>query len=245
AGAGNADEAMARFDNFLGRLPSGVQLFSLLRQHENLRSLLVALMTSSPRMADAVIHRAHVMDALIDPAFADEVRRRRLLVQKVGAFLDEARDYSELIDRARIIGQEQKFLIAAGLLSGSITAERAGEQFTALAETMLTHLFAAVRTEFARRHGTIAGASAALLAFGKMASQEMTASSDLDFILLYDVEGGAEESDGDKPLAVNQYFTRLTQRLVAAVTSPTSEGVLYEADMRLRPSGNAGPLATS
>ena len=245
AGAGNADEAMARFDNFLGRLPSGVQLFSLLRQHENLRSLLVALMASSPRMADAVIHRAHVMDALIDPAFADEVRRRNVLVDKVGAFLDEARDYSELIDRARIIGQEQKFLIAAGLLAGSVTAERAGEQFTALAETMLTHLFTAVRAEFARRHGAIPGATAALLAFGKMASQEMTASSDLDFIMLYDVEGDAEESDGEKPLAVNQYFTRLTQRLVAAVTSPTSEGVLYEADMRLRPSGNAGPLATS
>ena len=43
----------------------------------------------------------------------------------------------------------------------------------------------------------------------------------------------------------NHYYTRLTQRLVAAVTSPTAEGVLYEADMRLRPSGNAGPLATS
>jgi glutamate-ammonia-ligase adenylyltransferase len=245
AGAGNADEAMARFDNFLSRLPSGVQLFSLLRQHENLRTLVVSLLASSPRMAEAVIHRAHVMDALIDPAFADDVRRRKVLVEKVAAFLDEARDYQEVIDRARIIGQEQKFLIAAGLLSGSVTAERAGEQFTALAETLLDHLFTAVRTEFAKRHGTIPGASAALLAFGKMASREMTVSSDLDFILLYDVIGGAEESDGEKPLAVNQYFTRLTQRLVAAITSPTSEGVLYEADMRLRPSGNAGPLATS
>ena len=245
ASAGNADEAMDRFDNFLSRLPAGVQLFALLRQHENLRSLLVALMASSPRMAEAVIHRAHVMDALIDPAFADDVRRRKLLVRKVGDFLDEARDYQDVIDRARIIGQEQKFLIAAGLLSGSMTAERAGEQFTALAETLLDHLFTAVRTEFARRHGTIPGASAALLAFGKMASREMTVSSDLDFILLYEATGAAEESDGDRPLAVNQYFTRLTQRLVAAITSPTSEGVLYEADMRLRPSGNAGPLATS
>lgn len=245
ANAGNADEAMDRFDNFLSRLPSGVQLFALLRQHENLRTLLVALMASSPRMAEAVIHRAHVMDALIDPAFADDVRRRQLLVRKVGDFLDEARDYQDLIDRARIIGQEQKFLIAAGLLSGSITAERAGEQYTALAETLLGHLFVAVRAEFAKRHGTILGASAALLAFGKMASREMTVSSDLDFILLYDATGEAEESDGEKPLALNQYFTRLTQRLVAAITSPTSEGVLYEADMRLRPSGNAGPLATS
>ncbi|MDP1731740.1 MAG: bifunctional [glutamine synthetase] adenylyltransferase/[glutamine synthetase]-adenylyl-L-tyrosine phosphorylase [Devosia sp.] len=245
AGTGNADEALARFDNFLSRLPSGVQLFALLRNHERLRTLLVALMASAPRMAEAVIHRAHVMDGLIDPAFGDEVRRPAVLVAKVADFLGEARDYQEVIDRARIIGQEQKFLIAAGLLSGTVTAARAGEQFTALAETLLQHLFVAVRREFEKRHGVIPGARAALLAFGKMASREMTVSSDLDFIMLYAVDGEAEESNGQKPLAVNQYFTRLTQRLVTALTAPTSEGVLYEADMRLRPSGNAGPLATS
>jgi glutamate-ammonia-ligase adenylyltransferase len=83
----------------------------------------------------------------------------------------------------------------------------------------------------------------ALLAFGKMASREMTVTSDLDFILLYDAP--ETESDGDKPLSTNHYYTRLTQRLVAAITAPTAEGVLYDADMRLRPSGNAGPLATS
>lgn len=245
AATGNADEAMVRFDNFLSRLPSGVQLFALLRNHERLRTLLVALMASAPRMADAVIHRAHVMDGLIDPAFGDEVRRPSMLVAKVADFLGEARDYQEVIDRARIIGQEQKFLIAAGLLSGNVTAARAGEQFTALAETLLQHLFAAVRREFEKRHGVVPGARAALLAFGKMASREMTVASDLDFIMLYDVENGAEESNGQKPLALNHYFARLTQRLVTALTAPTSEGVLYEADMRLRPSGNAGPLATS
>ena len=245
AGTGNADEAMARFDNFLSRLPSGVQLMALLRNHERLRTLLVGLLASAPRMAEAVIHRAHVMDGLIDPAFGDEVRRPAVLVAKVADFLGEARDYQEVIDRARIIGQEQKFLIAAGLLSGTLTAERAGEQFTALAETLLQHLFAAVRREFERRHGVFPGARAALLAFGKMASREMTVASDLDFIVLYDASGDAEESSGEKPLALNHYFTRLTQRLVTAVTAPTSEGVLYEADMRLRPSGNAGPLATS
>ena len=241
----NADEAIERFDDFLSRLPVGVELFALLRQHERLRTLLVALLASAPRMAEAVIHRAHVMDGLIDPAFADDVRRPAVLVAKVSAFLGEARSYEETIDRARIIGQEQKFLIAAGLLSGTVTPARAGEQFTALAETLVQHLFAAVCREFEKRHGTVPGGRAALLAFGKMASREMTATSDLDFILLYDAEGGAEESNGDKPLATSHYYARLTQRLVAAVTAPTSEGVLYDADMRLRPSGNAGPLATS
>ena len=244
ARTGNADLAFQRFDNFLGRIPTGVQLFALLRNHAQLRELLVQLMASAPRMAEAVIHRAHVMDALIDPAFADGVSRRDVLVDKVDAFLGDARDYQEVIDRARIIGQEQQFLIAAGLLSGTIGAQRAGEQFTALAETMLRRLFAAVRAEFEKRHGIVPGAPVGLLGFGKMASREMTMSSDLDFIMIYDADV-TTESDGERPLPATQYFARLTQRLVAAVTAPTSEGVLYHADMRLRPSGNAGPLATS
>jgi glutamate-ammonia-ligase adenylyltransferase len=243
ANAGSPDLGLARMDDFLSRLPGGVQLFALLRNHPQLRSLLVQFMASAPRMAEAVIHRAHVVDGLIDPAFADDVTRPDVLVSKVDTFLADARTYEDLIDRARIIGQEQKFLIAAGLLSGTVTAKVAGEQFTALAETLLHRLFASVEDEFSRRHGRIADASVALLAFGKMASREMTYTSDLDFILLYDAPDA--ESDGERPLAPAHYFARLTQRLVAALAAPTSEGVLYETDMRLRPSGNAGPLATS
>jgi len=241
--AGNADVALARFDDFLSRLPTGVQLFALLRNHPVLRRLLVQLMASAPRMAEAVIHRAHVMDGLIDPAFASDVTHRDVLIAKVDAFLAEARSYEEIIDRARIIGQEQKFLIAAGLLSGTVSATGAGEQFTALAETLLNRLFDSVRHEFERRHGVIPDGRVGLLAFGKMASREMTATSDLDFILLYDAEETA--STGEKSLSTSHYYARLTQRLVAAISAPTAEGVLYEADMRLRPSGNAGPLATS
>ncbi|WP_052731845.1 bifunctional [glutamine synthetase] adenylyltransferase/[glutamine synthetase]-adenylyl-L-tyrosine phosphorylase [Devosia geojensis] len=242
--SGNADEAMRKFDDFLSRLPGGVQFFALLRSHPQLMTLLVQFMASAPRMAEAVIRRAHVMDGLIDPAFADDVTRREVLIQKVDAFLKEGRTYEEVIDRARIIGQEQRFMICAGLLSGTIGARAAGEQFTALAETLVHRLFDAVLREFEARYGVIAGARAGLLGFGKMASREMTATSDLDFILLYDAPLDVE-SDGERPLPTSQYFTRLTQRLVAAITAPTAEGVLYEADMRLRPSGNAGPLATS
>jgi glutamate-ammonia-ligase adenylyltransferase len=245
AETGSPDETLARFDQFLARMPAGVQLFALLRKHEQLRRLLISFMAAAPRMAEAVIRRAHVMDGLIDPAFADDVARPGVMVAKVDAFLGEAPDYQETIERARIIGQEQKFLIAAGVLSGTVTAERAGEQFTGLAETLLARLFASVRREFERRYGVVPGARTALLGFGKMASREMTFTSDLDFIMLYEALPADAESDGEKRLSASHYFTRLTQRLIAAVSAPTAEGVLYEADMRLRPSGNAGPLATS
>ncbi|WP_417580495.1 bifunctional [glutamine synthetase] adenylyltransferase/[glutamine synthetase]-adenylyl-L-tyrosine phosphorylase [Pelagibacterium sp.] len=245
ADSGNADIAFTRFNDFLMRLPAGVQMFALLRNHAHLRQLLLDFMSSAPRLAEAVIHRAHVVDGLIDPSFAGDVATSETLVASVDAFLSEARSFEDLIDRARIIGQEQKFLIAAGLVGGALSAQQAGRQFTALAETLLARLFTAVRENFAQRHGTIPGARVGLLGFGKMASREMTLTSDLDFILLYDVPEGTKGSDGERELDVATYFTRLTQRLVAAISAPTAEGVLYEADMRLRPSGNSGPLATS
>ena len=243
--SGNADAAFARFNDFLTRLPAGVQMFALLRNHAHLRQLLLDFMSSAPRLAEAVIHRAHVVDGLIDPAFAGYIATADSLVASVDAFLAEARSFEDLIDRARIIGQEQKFLIAAGLVGGALSAEQAGRQFTALAETLLARLFGAVRENFAQRHGVVPGARVGLLGFGKMASREMTLTSDLDFILLYDVPEDSTGSDGERALDVPTYFARLTQRLIAAISAPTAEGVLYEADMRLRPSGNSGPLATS
>ncbi len=79
---------------------------------------------------------------------------------------------------------------------------------------------------------------------GKLGSHELTAGSDVDLILLYDHDDAAGDSDGAKPIDALRYFTRITQRLIAALSAPTAEGVLYAVDMRLRPSGNKGPVAT-
>ncbi|MCX7898712.1 MAG: hypothetical protein N2444_01245 [Methylocystis sp.] len=73
----------------------------------------------------------------------------------------------------------------------------------------------------------------------------MTAASDLDLMLLYDADPLAESVGGEKALAAPTYYARLTQRLITALSAPTAEGLLYETDFRLRPSGNKGPIATS
>jgi glutamate-ammonia-ligase adenylyltransferase len=90
----------------------------------------------------------------------------------------------------------------------------------------------------------IEGQKTALLAMGKLGGEEMTAASDLDLILVYDFDEGHPESDGARPLYGGQYFARLTQRLISALTARTSYGALYQVDMRLRPSGRSGPVAT-
>lgn len=245
ARAGNGDIALARFDDFLSRLPTGVQLFAILRTHEDLCRLLIAFMASAPKMAEAVIRRAHVLDGLIDATRTAEIVSSDVLKNKVDSFLQAGEGFEEIIDRARIIGQEEKFLISAGLISGTITGTQAAKQYATLAQTLLEVLFAHVKALFEARHGLVPGARTALLAFGKLGSEQMNVTSDLDVILLFRAPEGSEMSDGDRPLDKSLYFTRLTQRLISAISAQTAEGVLYEVDMRLRPSGNAGPLATS
>ena len=153
--------------------------------------------------------------------------------------------YEEMLDRLRIFTAEQKFLIGVRLLTGAIDAARAGKAFSDLADlTIGAALDAVHRRVRAPPRPHVAGGKVAILGMGKLGSRELTAGSDVDLILLYDHDADAEESDGRKPLAPSHYFTRLTQRLIAAVSAPTAEGVLYELDLRLRPSGNKGPVAT-
>ncbi len=97
---------------------------------------------------------------------------------------------------------------------------------------------------FAAQHGRIKGQETAILAMGRLGSREMTASSDLDLILLYDFDSEHPDSDGARSLHGAHYFARFTQRLISAFTTRTNYGVLYDVDMRLRPSGRAGPVAS-
>jgi glutamate-ammonia-ligase adenylyltransferase len=102
----------------------------------------------------------------------------------------------------------------------------------------------AVADNFAATYGHMRGEETAVLAMGKLGGREMTATSDLDMIMVYDFDEQHAESNGERPLYGTQYFARLTQRLINALTAQTNYGALYQVDMRLRPSGRAGPLAT-
>jgi glutamate-ammonia-ligase adenylyltransferase len=130
------------------------------------------------------------------------------------------------------------------VLTGTISAAQAGGAYALLAECMIAAMQAEVEREMLRSHGRVPGGAAAVIAMGKLGGREMTAASDLDLILIYDFDQKATLSSGVKPLAPIQYYTRLTQRLISAFTAPTAEGILYPVDMRLRPSGQKGPVAT-
>jgi len=247
AGSGDPDAALAAFDEALARMPASVELMSILRSNASLRELFGDVLGSAPRLARVIASRPHVLDAAIDPGRVkdfDESLEEAPMQKRAEAYIAQAHSYEEALDRARDFAAEEMFLIGLNLLSGRLDPDRAGRAYSALAQGLVGRLLARVADALAAEHGKVRGGRVAVVALGKLGSREMTAASDLDLILIYDFPPDASESNGQKPLGAAVYYSRLTQRLLAALTAPTKAGRLYEVDMRLRPSGRKGPLAT-
>jgi len=198
----------------------------------------------APRLADTVTRYPQVMDALVDPSFFGPLPDNAELGRRLDAALAQSRYAEDLLERIRAFGLEYLFLISVRILSGTLTARHAGEAFARLADAVIRAVHRSVTENFAAAYGHIRAAENAVVALGKLGGYEMTASSDLDLILIYDFDEAQPESDGQRPLYGAQYFARLTQRLINTLTAQTNYGALYQVDMRLRPSGRAGPLAT-
>ncbi len=243
AKTGNADDALARFDRFLAALPAGIQLFSLFLNNPKLLGFLANIMATAPRLADYLARHPALFDGIISHDFLDPLPAFAMLAKELDDQLTASRDYQETLDICRRWKQEKHFQIGIQTLENMVFSDSIGKNLSDVADAALNQLLPRVWEEFACRHGHIEGGAMAILAMGKLGSREMSFNSDLDLIFIYDFPAGCTGSDGKKPLAPSTYFTRLGQRLISAIASQTAEGSLYEVDMRLRPSGNAGPLA--
>jgi [glutamine synthetase] adenylyltransferase / [glutamine synthetase]-adenylyl-L-tyrosine phosphorylase len=241
----NPDGAVVAFDRFLMGLTASARLLSLLRQNPDLVALLSLVLGTAPRLADILARHPQAMDALIDPIFSGALAGEGKLTAELRNSLRQSVSYEDVLDRLRLFGQEHMFLIGTRILSGSLSAAQAGEAFARLADVLLQMLHHVTEDEFAVVHGRVPGQESAIVAVGKLGGREMTAGSDLDLIIVYHFNPARPESSGARPLHATQYFARMTQRLVGALSRPTNYGTLYNVDMRLRPSGRSGPLATS
>ncbi|WP_315719313.1 MULTISPECIES: bifunctional [glutamine synthetase] adenylyltransferase/[glutamine synthetase]-adenylyl-L-tyrosine phosphorylase [unclassified Bradyrhizobium] len=244
AHADEPDRAVVAFDRFLQALQLGGRLVTLLGQNRDLVALVALVLGAAPRLGDMLARQPRLMDGLIDPRFFGAIPDRRELSARLAATLQDAGTYEEFLDRLRQFGQESLFLIGTRILSGTVSAQQAGTAFADVAEGIVHTVHDLVTERFAAQHGRIKGQETAIVAMGRLGAREMTASSDLDLILLYDFDADAPDSDGERALQGAHYFARFTQRLISAFTSRTNYGVLYDIDMRLRPSGRAGPLAS-
>jgi len=243
AGAADPDVAFAQFDRFLSNLPSGVQLFSLFLARPKFLDLLAKIVGSAPRLATYLARHPVIMDALLDAEYLSRLPSRRELDARFSAAISGS--YEEALDGARRFTREAIFRVGVQIVEGAAKADQAGPALADIAESVIAGLLPRVEDELAASAGRIAHSGFGVVAMGKLGGREMTASSDLDLIFVYDAPAGVEGSDGPRPLSPTLYFARLAQRLIAALTTPTAAGTLYEVDMRLRPTGNKGPVAVS
>ena len=242
--ANDPDNVVFTFDKFLSGLPAGIQLFSILKNNPDLSDLVIKILSAAPRLAAQVSQRPHVFDAMIDPQFGEGTLSKDALATILNASLNNVSNYEMALDEARRFFSQTQFMIGCQFFAGTLSTQNTAKAFSVLAEVLITSMLDLVIKEFELRHGKVLGSSICVLGMGRLGSYELTATSDLDLIFLYDFDDKAETSDGEKPLAVSLYFIRLMQRFISAMSSPTSEGKIFELDFRLRPSGNAGPLAT-
>ncbi len=242
--AANPSEALRQFDGFLAGLPAGVQLFSLFEANPQLVDLIVDICATAPGLAAYLSRNAAVLDAVIGGDFFAPWPGVEALTTLLAERLAAAPDYEARLTAARIWAREWHFRIGVHHLRGLIDASVAGREYADLAGAVLAALWPVVVAEFAAKHGAPPGRGAVVLGMGSLGAERLNAASDLDLIVIYDA-AGVEASEGKRPLAARAYYARLTQALVTALSAPMAEGRLYEVDMRLRPSGRQGPVATS
>ncbi|MBO34118.1 MAG: bifunctional [glutamate--ammonia ligase]-adenylyl-L-tyrosine phosphorylase/[glutamate--ammonia-ligase] adenylyltransferase [Rhodospirillaceae bacterium] len=239
------DAAFLKFDEFLANLPAGVQLFSMFYSNPQLLDLLAEIIGLAPRLAEHLSRRPSILESVLSADFFGPSSSPETLDVELDRHLVQAGNLEDVLNISRRWANDRRFQMGVQKLRGHIAPAMASRGLSNIAETALKRLLPRVEEEFIRKHGRIPGSEMVIIAMGKLGGREMTSTSDLDLIFVYTTPDGHVASEGPQPLPPSQYFARLSQRLINAVTAHTAEGRLYEVDMRLRPSGKAGPIASS
>ncbi len=235
----NPDEAFNRFDRFINALPAGIQPMSRFQRNPALLDRIALVLGAAPMLSE---HLARYPSALEGLLATEDVVDMGLLLRSRLADATRLEDAIQIVRRAV---KERDFFLSVATVEGRLDANASGKHRTALAEAALSVLVPRVLADFATRFGRVPGGALAVVAMGKAGGREMMAGSDLDLMFIYDHPADATESRGPRNLATSQWVVRAVQACIAALTVPGPEGQMYALDMRLRPSGNKGPIAVS
>lgn len=235
------DVVFTRFDAFLGRLPTGVQPLSLFQHNPALLDRVAAVLGAAPSLADHLANVPSALEALLVPE-----ERAPSSARLLGSRLRDANDLEDAIVAMGRIVREEDFRISVATMEGRLDADASGLARTALADAALAELLPRVIAEQVRRFGRVRGGGLVVVALGKVGGREMMAGSDLDLMLIEDVAESTVPRRGEaRKLAASQWFIRAAHAFIGALTAAGPAGPLYAVDMRLRPSGNKGPVAVS
>ncbi|MEE8428637.1 MAG: bifunctional [glutamate--ammonia ligase]-adenylyl-L-tyrosine phosphorylase/[glutamate--ammonia-ligase] adenylyltransferase [Gammaproteobacteria bacterium] len=255
ANAARPSVTLARIVQVLESIAGRSAYLALLTEHPLALSQLVQLCSSSAWIADLLAQHPVLLDDLIDPRTLYEPLRavdfQRQLKHRLTAIEED-----DLEQQMEVLRQEKQSAVlrtAAAEITDRISTLKAGRQLTEVAESLLEQTLALAFGHLRDRHGdprcgigrNRRDAGFAIVAYGKFGSMELGYGADLDLVFLHDSSGRSQKTNGRKSIDNAVFFARLGQRVIHLINTHTPAGVLYEMDMRLRPSGASGLLVSS
>ena len=242
----NPDECLIRFITIIEGIGRRSAYFALLGENPLALRQLIDLIGASAWIANWISQHPVILDELLDPisnAVLTDVSQMRERIEKR---LKRAGGDMELeMDLLREYKNSYLLRIAAMEIAEFIEPLEVRRGLSDLAEAILRVSAGVAESSLSPKiREQVAGIRSSLcfgiVAYGKMGSRELSYGSDLDLVFLFDADGnGANEASG------NYFFGRLVQRILHYLSTATRAGVLYETDIRLRPSGRSGTMVSS
>jgi glutamate-ammonia-ligase adenylyltransferase len=231
------DLALHNLTDFISAVGARTSFLALLEQHPATRRVLLSLFASSSYLSSLFIRHPDMLDTLVR---SDLVRRRRSreeLEHELSGLVNASADFESRLDAIRTFRHQEFLRIAIADVAGDLELREVEAELTLLAETVLRQALILSFAEVAPRFEIPPTLKLSCIAMGRLGAAEMSYNSDLDLIFVYENEGDAMRG--------REIAARIAQKLIAIIEARTREGYAYKLDLRLRPSGNQGPLVTS
>lgn len=225
---------------------------SLLAENPDALTQLIKLASASSWICEYLALYPILFDELLDPQTLYEPLKKVDLSQDLQRYLDKIdhSDSEQLMIALRQFKHLNVLRVAAADLMGVIPLMIVSDYLTWTAEAILEQVLERAWRMLTEKHGCPPGAKPnqaggfAIIAFGKFGGIELGYASDLDLVFLYDCADGNALTDGEKPVNTAQFYLRLGQKIRHILDTKMLSGVLYEADLRLRPNGDSGLLVS-
>jgi glutamate-ammonia-ligase adenylyltransferase len=240
----NPDTAFAKFDEFLSKLPAGIQLFSLCHANPQILDLIADIMGGYPYLAGSLSRTPSLLEYVLTTEFYKKIPDEKILKEALEKRLSKIDDIEDMLNTCRIWANDRQFRVGVQMIKNKISANKACAHLSAIANVVLETLYEKIEKHFAEQHNPATGYDFAAIVMGKLGSYELTFGSDIDIVFVFRKNESIKKKE-TIDLSPNEYFARLGRRYIGSINSLTNEGKLYEVDTRLRPSGSDGPLVPS
>jgi [glutamine synthetase] adenylyltransferase / [glutamine synthetase]-adenylyl-L-tyrosine phosphorylase len=239
------DRALHHMATFITLVGARTSYLHLLLENPGIRRLLVRLFATSEFLSNFFLRHPELLDSLVRADLVRVTRTRADLARELAARLGAAEDFESELDTLRRFRTEEFLRVGVHDIQGELRPPRVSAQLSALADVCLAQALGLAWRDVTHRFELPPEPPTeglAVIAMGKLGGAELNYHSDLDLIFVYDAGDAGWWRDR---IAPHEFFTRVAQRAISMLQTPTREGVAYRIDTRLRPSGNQGPLVSS